>query len=40
MGGTGGTASSLTLASGEHLRSVKLTQGQKDGRTRIFQWVT
>ncbi|KKD06016.1 jacalin-like lectin [Streptomyces sp. WM6386] len=35
-GGTGGTASSLTLASGEHLRSVKLTQGQKDGRTRIF----
>jgi endonuclease/exonuclease/phosphatase (EEP) superfamily protein YafD len=35
-GGTGGTASSLTLASAEHLRSVKLTQGQKDGRTRIF----
>lgn len=35
-GGTGGTASSLTLASGEHLKSVKLTQGQKDGRTRIF----
>ncbi len=35
-GGTGGTASSLTLASGEHLTSVKLTQGQKDGRTRIF----
>lgn len=35
-GGTGGTASSLTLASGEHLKSVKLTQGQKDGRSRIF----
>ncbi|MFI9168262.1 jacalin-like lectin [Streptomyces lincolnensis] len=35
-GGTGGTASSLTLGSGEHLTSVKLTQGQKDGRTRIF----
>ena len=35
-GGTGGTATSLTLASGEHLTSVKLTQGQRDGRTRIF----
>ncbi|MEU5597758.1 jacalin-like lectin [Streptomyces sp. NPDC020298] len=35
-GGTGGTAASLTLASGEHLTSVKLTEGQKDGRTRIF----
>ncbi|MFJ8629476.1 jacalin-like lectin [Streptomyces sp. NPDC093568] len=35
-GGAGGTATSLTLASGEHLTSVKLTQGQKDGRTRIF----
>lgn len=35
-GGTGGTATSLTLASGEHLTSVKLAQGQKDGRTRIF----
>ncbi|MFC5213372.1 jacalin-like lectin [Streptomyces coerulescens] len=35
-GGTGGTATSLTLASGEHLTSVKLTQGQKNGRTRIF----
>ncbi|MDL2080328.1 jacalin-like lectin [Streptomyces sp. GXMU-J15] len=35
-GGTGGTATSLTLASGEHLTSVRLTQGQKDGRTRIF----
>jgi endonuclease/exonuclease/phosphatase family metal-dependent hydrolase len=35
-GGTGGTASSLTLATGEHLTSVKLTQGQKNGRTRLF----
>ncbi|WP_329072236.1 jacalin-like lectin [Streptomyces sp. NBC_01429] len=35
-GGAGGTAASLTLASGEHLTSVTLTQGQKDGRTRIF----
>ncbi|WP_369274175.1 jacalin-like lectin [Streptomyces sp. R11] len=35
-GGTGGTATSLTLAGGEHLTAVKLTQGQKDGRTRIF----
>ncbi|MEU3524025.1 jacalin-like lectin [Streptomyces sp. NPDC038707] len=35
-GGTGGTAVSLTLAAGEHLTSVKLTRGQKDGRTRIF----
>jgi endonuclease/exonuclease/phosphatase family metal-dependent hydrolase len=35
-GGTGGTAASLTLAAGEHLTSVKLTRGQKDGRTRIF----
>ncbi|MGW6903576.1 jacalin-like lectin [Streptomyces sp. NPDC054940] len=35
-GGTGGTATSLTLASGEHLTAAKLTQGQKDGRTRIF----
>ncbi|NUP22673.1 MAG: endonuclease [Streptomyces sp.] len=35
-GGTGGTATSLTLASGEHLTAVKLTQGQKDGRTRLF----
>jgi Jacalin-like lectin domain len=35
-GGTGGTAASLTLATGEHLTAVKLTQGQKDGRTRIF----
>ncbi|MEU9734408.1 jacalin-like lectin [Streptomyces sp. NPDC048002] len=35
-GGTGGTAVSLTLAAGEHLTSVALTRGQKDGRTRIF----
>ncbi|MFI7337505.1 jacalin-like lectin [Streptomyces sp. NPDC050085] len=35
-GGTGGTATSLTLASGEHLTAVELTQGQKDGHTRIF----
>ncbi|MBC9726571.1 jacalin-like lectin [Streptomyces sp. TRM68367] len=35
-GGTGGTARSLTLAAREHLTSVELTQGQKDGRTRIF----
>ncbi|MFH8770274.1 jacalin-like lectin [Streptomyces sp. NPDC017958] len=35
-GGTGGTATSLALASGEHLTSVKLTEGQKGGRTRIF----
>ncbi|QNP69448.1 endonuclease [Streptomyces roseirectus] len=35
-GGTGGTATSLTLTAGEHLTSVKLTQGQKDGHTRIF----
>ncbi|MGC5034793.1 jacalin-like lectin [Streptomyces sp. DT190] len=35
-GGTGGTARSLTLAPGEHLTTVRLTQGQKDGRTRIF----
>ncbi|GGS67854.1 hypothetical protein GCM10010206_32840 [Streptomyces cinerochromogenes] len=35
-GGAGGTAASLTLAAGEHLTSVKLTEGQKDGRTRLF----
>ncbi|MGW2418577.1 jacalin-like lectin [Streptomyces sp. NPDC001709] len=35
-GGTGGTATSFTLASGEHLTSVQLTEGQKDGHTRIF----
>ncbi|MEN8651931.1 jacalin-like lectin [Streptomyces sp. 21So2-11] len=35
-GRTGGTPVSLTLASGEHLTSVTLTKGKKDGRTRIF----
>ncbi|MER5713889.1 jacalin-like lectin [Streptomyces sp. NPDC002132] len=35
-GGTGGTASSLALGSGEYLTSAQLCQGQKDGRTRIF----
>ncbi|MET9514360.1 jacalin-like lectin [Streptomyces sp. NPDC002994] len=35
-GGTGGTAASLTLAPGEHLTSVTLTRGQKDGHTRLF----
>ncbi|GGW20200.1 hypothetical protein GCM10018980_44740 [Streptomyces capoamus] len=35
-GGTGGTAASLTLAAGEHLTSVRLSEGQKDGRTRLF----
>jgi hypothetical protein len=34
-GGTDGTASSLTLGSGEHLRSVTLTKGKKDGHTRV-----
>ncbi|MEU1131854.1 jacalin-like lectin [Streptomyces sp. NPDC005900] len=35
-GGTGGTPVSFTLAPGEHLTSVTLTKGQKDGRTRLF----
>ncbi|MFI8193572.1 jacalin-like lectin [Streptomyces sp. NPDC085946] len=35
-GGTGGTPASLTLAAGEHLTSVTLTKGRKDGRTRLF----
>ncbi len=35
-GRTGGTPVSLTLASGEHLTSVTLTKGKKDGHTRIF----
>jgi hypothetical protein len=35
-GGTGGTATTLTLASGETLTSATLCQGQKDGKTRIF----
>ncbi|MGX5181553.1 jacalin-like lectin [Streptomyces avermitilis] len=35
-GGTGGTASSLTLGSGEYVTSAQLCQGVKDGHTRIF----
>ncbi|MFG2004404.1 jacalin-like lectin [Spirillospora sp. NPDC048911] len=35
-GGTGGTASSLSLGSGEYVTSAYLCQGQKDGHTRIF----
>lgn len=35
-GGTGGTASSLTLGSGEYVTTAYLCQGQKDGHTRIF----
>ncbi|MBP8538469.1 jacalin-like lectin [Streptomyces sp. MK37H] len=35
-GGTGGTPVSLTLGPAEHLTSVTLTRGQKDGRTRVF----
>ncbi|BAC74918.1 endonuclease [Streptomyces avermitilis] len=35
-GGTGGTASSLTLGSGEYVTSAHLCQGVKDGHTRIF----
>ncbi|MEH0474629.1 jacalin-like lectin [Streptomyces sp. B21-097] len=35
-GGTGGTASTLTLGSGEYVTSAQLCQGQKDGLTRIF----
>ncbi|MFD5813638.1 jacalin-like lectin [Streptomyces sp. NPDC127038] len=35
-GGTGGTASSLTLGSGEYLTSAQLCEGVKDGHTRIF----
>src|SRR5262249_35901389 len=35
-GGTGGTATSLTLGSGEYLDSVSLCQGQYSGHTRIF----
>lgn len=35
-GGTGGAAASLTLGAGEHLTSVKLSRGKKDGRTRLF----
>ncbi|MGW1749636.1 jacalin-like lectin [Streptomyces sp. NPDC002092] len=35
-GGTGGTASSLTLGSGEYVTSGQLCQGAYDGHTRIF----
>ncbi|MEV6237553.1 jacalin-like lectin [Lentzea sp. NPDC051838] len=35
-GGNGGTASTLTLAPGEHLVSVKLSQGKHNGHTRVF----
>ena len=35
-GGTGGTAASLGLASGEYVTSVQLCEGVKDGHTRIF----
>ncbi|WP_406335096.1 jacalin-like lectin [Streptomyces sp. NBC_00203] len=35
-GGTGGTASSLTLGSGEYVTSAQLCQGVKDDHTRIF----
>ncbi|KAF9698559.1 hypothetical protein EKO04_003874 [Ascochyta lentis] len=35
-GGTGGTASTLTLNSGETLTGATLCQGEKDGKTRIF----
>ncbi|MDQ0766441.1 jacalin-like lectin [Streptomyces canus] len=35
-GGTGGTASALTLGSGEYVTTANLCQAEKDGRTRIF----
>ncbi|MGW5655522.1 jacalin-like lectin [Streptomyces humi] len=35
-GGTGGTASSLTLGSGEYVTSAYLCEGVKDSHTRIF----
>ncbi|MFI6494219.1 jacalin-like lectin [Streptomyces sp. NPDC050564] len=35
-GGTGGTASSLALGSGEYITSAQLCQGVKDSHTRIF----
>lgn len=35
-GGTGGTASSLTLGSSEYVTTAYLCQGTKDGHTRIF----
>jgi hypothetical protein len=36
-GGTGGTATELVLAAGEHLTSVTLHTGQRNGHTRIFR---
>ncbi|MCG8922997.1 jacalin-like lectin [Lentzea sp. CC55] len=36
-GGSGGTVQELALAEGEHLKSVTLHSGQRDGRTRIFR---
>ncbi|MCX3058270.1 jacalin-like lectin [Streptomyces sp. GXMU-J5] len=36
-GGTGGTATSLTLADGEYLTAATLCEGQYDGHTRIFR---
>jgi len=35
-GGSGGTLSTLALGAGEHVTSVTLHSGQKDGHTRIF----
>jgi endonuclease/exonuclease/phosphatase family metal-dependent hydrolase len=35
-GGSGGTAKSLTLNSGEYVKSVYMCSGQKDGHTRVF----
>ncbi|MFJ6386758.1 jacalin-like lectin [Streptomyces sp. NPDC091972] len=35
-GGTGGTASSLTLGSGEYVTAAQLCQGEHNGHTRIF----
>ncbi|MGW2618723.1 jacalin-like lectin, partial [Streptomyces sp. NPDC001500] len=35
-GGSGGAATSLTLAADEHVTAARLCQGKKDGRTRIF----
>ncbi|WP_371667314.1 jacalin-like lectin [Streptomyces sp. NBC_00289] len=35
-GGTGGTASSLTLGSGEYVTTAHLCRADKDGHTRIF----
>jgi endonuclease/exonuclease/phosphatase family metal-dependent hydrolase len=35
-GGTGGTAATLTLESGERINKVTLCEGKKDGKTRVF----